>query len=454
MSRASSWFFANWANISAAFGVLALSILASYWDHFSIAQRCLLANFGILSLHFWEEFVIPGGLPSVWNVVGWKTATENADHYPLNQRNAVLGNWWFLFLLYLPPVFCNTVSWFTLVPIVFGLVCEVFMHLVAFNIVLGTCYNPGLFTSLGGFLPVGIVYLVHYAGQHPVLDWVKALGFALSNYVFIFYFVGIYMLAKPGDDRYAFTKDEMDRFSRTRYNPITWLKVYRDNWYYVVGVGFFAGAYFMAFFGHLFSQIQSILIWNTLAVAAHQIEEYIIPGGTTLIINVALFNERRDYDRYPLNKKGTAVVNTLAYPFFLAPVLWPNEIWLGLTQVFFGVAQIFAHGLAMNIGVNMGYNPGLATAVLLHLPIAVHYIAYVQDHDLVRYTDFLYAIPLLLAATVVIVLVPIRLNRDRQSPYPFTPEEMARFNVLNKLKANHLVDEPLAPTYRDEEVRD
>jgi hypothetical protein len=39
-------------------------------------------------------------------------------------------------------------------------------------------------------------------------------------------------------------------------------------------------------------------------------------------------------DRYPLNQNNALIVNVFAaYPFYLAPVFFPEAIWLGLAPV-------------------------------------------------------------------------------------------------------------------------
>ena len=41
MAVSKSWFWSNWYNINAGIGVFALSIVAAYWNHFDLVQRCI-----------------------------------------------------------------------------------------------------------------------------------------------------------------------------------------------------------------------------------------------------------------------------------------------------------------------------------------------------------------------------------------------------------------------------
>ncbi|PYI00103.1 hypothetical protein BO71DRAFT_393734, partial [Aspergillus ellipticus CBS 707.79] len=321
----------------------------------------------------------------------------------------------------------------------FGLV-ELVVHGLLFSFLAGSPYNPGLATSVFGFTPIGIIYLRHAYANNLIspTDWVLAVLFAAGNYWLSFFYIGIDMMSSK-NSKYPFTKEEMDRFNSTAWWPGVWMDYYRDNWYYFTAVFFVAGSFFMGFFGDFFSRIQVILIYNTLALCAHQIEEYILPSGAPLIINVALHGEKKDYDRFPGNKRSMVWVNTLAYPFYLSAVSFPHHIWLGLAQSYFGLMQVIGHGPTMNIKANTAYNPGLATALLLHMPIGIYYIVYVQQNGLVSLSDWIYSVPALIASMVGIIILPVAAFRDRQSPFPATMAEMSGFDMLNKFKAKGMI---------------
>ncbi|PYI00683.1 hypothetical protein BO78DRAFT_35832 [Aspergillus sclerotiicarbonarius CBS 121057] len=233
---------------------------------------------------------------------------------------------------------------------------------------------------------------------------------------------------------FPFTQEEMDRFDLAAWLPAHWFRFYRDNWYYFTGVAFVIGTFVMGFFGHYVSRVQAILIYNLMALFVHQFEEYVLPGGGPLVINAIFYGEKKDYDRFPGNKQSLVWVNTLAYPFYIASIVFSDKIWLGLAQCYFGFVQVIGHGLVMNIKGNTGYNPGVASALLLHMPIGIYYIAYVQNHGLIASSDWLYSVVALVSATICIIPLPILMFRDRRSPYPLSQEEMKRFDMLNKIQ--------------------
>lgn len=219
-------------------------------------------------------------------------------------------------------------------------------------------------------------------------------------------------------------------------------KFYRDNWYYVGSIIFAALAFFMGFWGHsILSPLQIILVYNFMALLAHQFEEYAMPGGAGLIINAVMYGERKNYERFPGNKLSMFLVNVPgAYIFYIAAIIFPDAIWYGLGVMFFGFFQLLGHGLVMNIRGRTFYNPGLITTLALFIPIGIHYICYVIDHNLITGTDYIYAAGTFILSVILILVLPIRSLMDRNSPYPMPAEEMSKFNMLQKLKDKGLVD--------------
>lgn len=68
----------------------------------------------------------------------------------------------------------------------------------------------------------------------------------------------------------------------------------------------------------------------------------------------------------------------------------------------------------MNIRANTAYNPGVAGALLLHLPIRVYYIAFVQDHQMIAAVDWICGLGASMLASLLKIAVPILSCRDRQ----------------------------------------
>ncbi len=212
------------------------------------------------------------------------------------------------------------------------------------------------------------------------------------------------------------------------------MQFYRHTWYYFGGVLFVALAFIMGFWGNTVSQIQVVLIYSFMALLIHQLEEYALPGGFPGIFNISVLGERAVPERYPLNANQCLIVNVfLAYPFYLAAILLPNVIWLGIAQVLFGMLQLIVHGLLINVRMKSLYNPGLASVVFLHMPIGIYYLWYVTAHGLAHTGDYIFGVIATFVAAALMVALPILVFRNKQSKYPFSEAEMYRFGK-DKLK--------------------
>jgi hypothetical protein len=124
------------------------------------------------------------------------------------------------------------------------------------------------------------------------------------------------------------------------------------------------------------------------------------------------------------------VINTcLAYPFYVAPVLFPKSRWLGLTPVLVGWAQVVLHGIVIPRKAGAKYGPGVATALLLHLPIGIGYIRAVSHDGSISRADWAKGLGGAVGSAVFGVIVPIRVMRDPNSPYTFTAKQLGRCDV-------------------------
>jgi hypothetical protein len=127
---------------------------------------------------------------------------------------------------------------------------------------------------------------------------------------------------------------------------------------------------------------QKLLIANFIALVAHQFEEYRFPGGFPAVMNLAV-QESSSPDRYPLNANSAMITNVVAtYGLYLPVIFFPQVTWLGLASVLFGFAQVWIHGILINMKLGALYNPGLISVMVGFVPIGLRYIRYTQDHGL------------------------------------------------------------------------
>ena len=171
---------------------------------------------------------------------------------------------------------------------------------------------------------------------------------------------------------------------------------------------------------------------NLMALMAHQFEEYVYPGYFPGQFNRGLFNSDSPRN-YPLNPQTAMVINTcLAYPFYVAPVLFPKNKSLGLTPVLVGWSQIVLHGIVIPRKAGAKYGPGVATALLLHLPIGIGYVVAINagaQGGALDLADWAKGLGGAVGSAVFGVVVPNMVMRDRNSPYVFTAKQMGHYDV-------------------------
>lgn len=212
------------------------------------------------------------------------------------------------------------------------------------------------------------------------------------------------------------------------------MKWFCRNWYWVGGAVALLTLVFLAFAWHDLDVVRRLLILNFVALLIHQVEEYGWPGGEPAVMNIALRQSDLP-DRYPLNQLSAMVVNCfIAYVVYVIPIFFPDRIWMGFAVMAFGLSQFFIHGIATNVRMHTFYNPGLGAVVLLHFPISITYIVYTWRHGLVTGMDFVWGTVLCFGIAIVFVaLMTYVVLANRNSKWPFSPEEMERFHVAEKM---------------------
>ncbi|MCL2550416.1 MAG: HXXEE domain-containing protein [Methanimicrococcus sp.] len=212
------------------------------------------------------------------------------------------------------------------------------------------------------------------------------------------------------------------------------MKFFRRHWYNIGLAVAVIAAIFLVLQWNSMGILQKVLLLNFIAILVLQFEEYGFPGGEPAIMNIALQNSPTP-DRYPLNQNSAMITNVVAgYTMYLIPVFLPDIIWLGLAPILFGMCQFIVHGITTNIKLKSFYNPGLGAVTLLHIPLGIYYIYYIQSNGLASVWDWIIGVVYMLLFAFVIVNKMTRTwLADKNSPYHFAEEEMKRFNVQEKV---------------------
>ena len=175
----------NWYNISVylASATALLAILLPI----GMVQKLLLASVSILFLHFFEEFGWPGGFPYMGVKILLGADEMDSAKWNCNNLSSLFGNWTFLLLVYLLPVFIPSVRFLTIGAFIFNF-AELLMHLLLFNIRLKTWYNAGMITAVFGLAPISFYYFFVIFNPAGFFWWDYMLAAVYFVIIFLFCF--------------------------------------------------------------------------------------------------------------------------------------------------------------------------------------------------------------------------------------------------------------------------
>ncbi len=209
------------------------------------------------------------------------------------------------------------------------------------------------------------------------------------------------------------------------------MKFFCRHWYNIGGVVAIITGIILAIIWKDIGVLLRVQMLSFIAILIHQFEEYGFPGGEPAIMNKVLRGSDIP-DRYPLNQFSAMLTNVLiTYIFYVLPIIFPNVLWLGIAPILMGMAQFMVHGIATNIKMKTFYNPGLGAVVFMHIPIGIYYLNYIISNNLVKNTDFVFAIIYALSVMVIVVAgLTYVVLPNRNTKYVFDEKEMKRFNVI------------------------
>ena len=110
--------FVNHWHIISIFLAVATALLAVFGS-WNFTQKIILALIVCLFLHFYEEFGFPGGFPYMGVKVLLGRDELDPKKWGANNLNSIFGNWGFLILVYLLPLFLPGVRFLTVAAIIF-----------------------------------------------------------------------------------------------------------------------------------------------------------------------------------------------------------------------------------------------------------------------------------------------------------------------------------------------
>ena len=208
----------------------------------------------------------------------------------------------------------------------------------------------------------------------------------------------------------------------------------RNNWPFMAGVFFVALAFLVCLFGDMIDPRQKLTIIIFMTLFIHQFEEYVCPGGFPLIWNRAVSGEEENYTHYPLNKNNALFSNVSFWIIYALIILFGYEIPVLLLMLsYIGFGQVFMHAFMMNIKAHTKYSPGMATAILIMLPVGIYSMWFLAVNYTVPFWSWFVAIILLMLSSGLLLALPMKIMGDRNSPYRYAEEDLDRFHLIEKM---------------------
>lgn len=168
------------------------------------------------------------------------------------------------------------------------------------------------------------------------------------------------------------------------------------------------------------SSLQTILWLSFASLLFHQVEEYRFPGYFPEMLNRTLFKSSQP-DRYPLNPQTAFLINVLlGWVIYLLALLFAEQaLWLAIASVLISLGNIIAHVFLFNIKGRTRYNPGMATALVLFLPLSIYFFFFMQTNGLAHPLDYAIGIPLGVALNYFGIVKTIDLLKDKKTTFIF-----------------------------------
>ena len=211
------------------------------------------------------------------------------------------------------------------------------------------------------------------------------------------------------------------------------MTAYRNNWYYVGGIIFAILAIVLGLFADYIDPMRRIMIVLFMCLLIHQFEEYAVPGGFPSAWNIGVSGETEVGDRYPLNTKSAFIVNICcAYPIYILGIIFCHVHILSIFITYFTMAQIMMHGFMMNKKMGTLYNPGVASALFILVPVGIYSIWYIATHFVVPTWYWLAPILVFPLVAFTTILLPILKCQDKNSPYAFPERDTKGFSIQGK----------------------
>lgn len=198
-------------------------------------------------------------------------------------------------------------------------------------------------------------------------------------------------------------------------------------WLYIMAAGGILLIVLVVVFWNQFDLATLLVYFTWIGLVLHVMEEWRFPGGFHYIYN--LMKKSENTDRYPMNRVSDMLTNFGALIFGFGSIIIGVNPIIAISLFLFCGVEVLAHtgiGIYSNKllntqGKKIIYNPGFLTSYLVFLPVSIGFI-YIFATGILQtvFTDWLLGLVLIGGIGFLLIFLPERMLRNKNSPYPFT----------------------------------
>lgn len=197
-----------WLYVITLISGIILGVTAAKWNVWDLQTKIFAFATALLPIHVLEEWRFPGGFHTMYNLMA---GSEDVDRYPMNQLSDMWTN--FIGVIFGCIVLSVGVNPFFAVMQLFLCAAEMFGHtnggIFAYkkfrNAGKKTIYNPGLFTTVFGYLPVTIGLIVSFFKEQAPTWWQAVLAILCGMALGAFSLQGMEKICKDENSPYGYT---------------------------------------------------------------------------------------------------------------------------------------------------------------------------------------------------------------------------------------------------------
>lgn len=208
MKKITKTWLSCWLYIIVLISGIIIGLLTANWSVWSWQTRLFAMATALLPIHVLEEWHFPGGFHTMYNLM---QNSDTPDRYPMNQLSDMWTN--FIGVIFGCVVLVIGVNPIFLIMQLFLCCAELFGHISGGIFVYKrfkdkgkkTIYNPGLFTTLFGYLPIAVgIIICLITEQNPAL-WQIPVALACSAVLGAFSLKIVETICKNKDTTYGYT---------------------------------------------------------------------------------------------------------------------------------------------------------------------------------------------------------------------------------------------------------